>query len=294
MNALPFYVVDVFAEEKYAGNQLAVVREAKGLSDDDMQKIAREMNYSETTFILSEDQRDGGYDVRIFTPATEVPFAGHPTLGTAFVIRQEMIGEPVETVRLNLGVGQIPVTFAREKGRDVLWMRQNAPDFGPTIDVGVMADVLGLDAVDIDAGFPVQEVSTGMWFIIVPLRSLDAVRRSRSVRDKYFALVEGRQAKAILVFCREARSAENDLSVRVFVSYYGVEEDPATGSGNGCLAAYLVQHRYLGGSRIDVRVEQGHEIHRPSRLYLKAEERDGTIHVRVGGKVVMVAKGNLV
>ena len=111
MEKLTFYILDVFAEEKYAGNQLAVVRDAGGLSDAEMQKIAKEMNYSETTFILSEQPRGGAYDVRIFTPEIEVPFAGHPTLGTAFVIQQEIVGEPVEVVNLNLKVGQIPVTF---------------------------------------------------------------------------------------------------------------------------------------------------------------------------------------
>ena len=111
MDKLTFYIVDVFAEEKYAGNQLAVVRDAADLSDKQILRITREMNYSETTFILGDVPRDGGYDVRIFTPGAEVPFAGHPTLGTAFVIRQELIRQPVETVNLNLKVGQIPVTF---------------------------------------------------------------------------------------------------------------------------------------------------------------------------------------
>src|SRR4030042_2345154 len=130
MAAVPFSIVDVFAEEKYAGNQLAVVRNAQGLSSEQMQKIAREMNFSETTFVLSDAPRDDGYDVRIFTPAAEVPFAGHPTLGTAWVIRQEIVHSPVEQVKLNLQVGQIPVTFGQAAEPDVLWMKQNPPTFG--------------------------------------------------------------------------------------------------------------------------------------------------------------------
>ena len=122
-----FYIVDVFAEEKYAGNQLAVVRGGADLSDEALGKIALEINYSETTFVLADEETDGGYDVRIFTPGGEVPFAGHPTLGTAYVIRQEILCEPVEQITLNLKVGKIPVTFG-----DLLWMRQPPPTFGET------------------------------------------------------------------------------------------------------------------------------------------------------------------
>src|SRR4030042_912475 len=135
MGKLIFYIVDVFAEEKYAGNQLAVVRDATALSDSQMQKITKEMNYSETTFIMSEEPREGGYDVRIFTPAAEVPFAGHPTLGTAYIIRQEIVRKPVQQVNLNLKVGQIPVCFDRQDdGRDILWMTPKEATFGEELD----------------------------------------------------------------------------------------------------------------------------------------------------------------
>ena len=291
---MDFYILDVFAEEKYAGNQLAVVRDAASLSDDAMQRIAREMNYSETTFILSDAPRDGGYDVRIFTPKEEVPFAGHPTLGTAFLIRNEIMNEPAEKVILNLKAGQIPVTFIRdEDNADMLWMKQNTPIFGQGIEPVWIASVLSLDEFDIDGRFPVQEVSTGLFVIVVPLKNLDAVKRAGIRRDEYFALIEETQAKVILVYCPETYAPKNDLNVRVFCDYYGIPEDPATGSANGCLAAYLVKHRYLGDDRIDIRVEQGYEIARPSMLYLKAEQSQGQIDVSVGGKVVMIAKGKL-
>jgi len=294
MKPLPFHIVDVFAEHKYAGNQLAVFRDARSLSSELMQKIARETNFSETTFILSDTPRNGGYDVRIFTPAAEVPFAGHPTLGTAHVIRQELIRSPVPQVRLNLKVGQIPVSFGQAGETDILWMRQNAPAFGPTLDPDEMADLLGLVPSQIDARSPVQEVSTGLWFTIVPLVNLDALKQARLARDRYFAFVANRQAKAVLVFCPEPYGRESNLSARVFVPCYGIEEDPATGSGNGCLAAYLVKHRCLGGSDVDVRVDQGYEIGRPSRLYLRAKQENGRIEVNVGGKVVLVANAELV
>ncbi len=290
-----FYIVDVFAEQKYAGNQLAVVRDAAGLSDGEMQNITKEMNYSETTFILSDEKRNGGYDVRIFTPAVEVPFAGHPTLGTAYAIQQEIIKEPIEKIILNLKVGQIPVTFNYEgKDKNVLRMKQIEPAFGQTIEPEQISKMLGINTSDIDERFPVQEVSTGMFFIIVPLKTLDAVKGATIAKDKYFKLIEDRQAKAILVFCPETYSRQNDLNVRVFVDYYGIPEDPATGSGNGCLAGYLVKHRYFGKDQIDIRVEQGYEIGRPSLLYLRAENKEGRINISVGGKVVMVAKGDLV
>jgi len=295
MEKLTFYIVDVFAEEKYAGNQLAVVRDAAALSDSQMQQITKEMNYSETTFILSEEPREGGYDVRIFTPGAEVPFAGHPTLGTAFVIRQKIIKKPVETVNLNLKVGQIPVTFQDAgEGEDILWMKQIEPTFGEVFDTGDIAQVLTVDKDDIDDRFPIQEASTGLPFIIVPLRTLDATKRSKINKDVFFKLIENTQAKMILLFCPEAYNRDNNLNVRVFCDYYGIPEDPATGSGNGCLAGYLVRNRYFGTSKIDVRVEQGYEIGRPSLLYLRAEEKSSKIDVFVGGKVVMVAKGELV
>jgi len=295
MGKYQFYIVDVFAEEKYAGNQLAVVRNAGGLSDMEMQKITREMNYSETTFILSKEQRDGGYDVRIFTPAMEVPFAGHPTLGTAYIIQREIISEPVEIVNLNLKVGRIPVTFIYSDGEpDVLWMRQVKPVFGRTVEASAILEMLGLDEGDIEEGFPIEEVSTGMFFTVVPLKTLDAVRRAKVSRDKYFELIENLQGKALLVFCPETYNRQNKLNVRVFCDFVGVPEDPATGSGNGCLAAYLVKHRYFGKDKVDIRVEQGYEIGRPSLLYLRAEDKGKSIDVSVGGKVVMVAKGELI
>jgi trans-2,3-dihydro-3-hydroxyanthranilate isomerase len=290
-----FYIVDVFAEEKYAGNQLAVFRGAKALSDVDMQRIAKEMNFSETTFILSDEKCEGGYDVRIFTPETELPFAGHPTLGTAYVIQHEIVKEPVDEVVLNLKVGQIPVTFSYDgKHADILWMKQLNPVFDQTLDAGLISEVLSLDLRDVDERFPVQEVSTGVPCIIVPLKTLDALKRARISRDRYFEFIKDTQAKTILIFCPETYKKENDLNVRFFADYYGVPEDPATGSGNGCLAGYLVKHRYFGKDRIDIRVEQGYEIGRPSLLLLKAEEKGEEIDVYVGGKVAMVAKGQLI
>jgi trans-2,3-dihydro-3-hydroxyanthranilate isomerase len=295
MEKLIFYIVDVFAEEKYAGNQLAVVRGVKELSDTEMQRIAKEMNYSETTFILSDEKQDGGYDVRIFTPEREVPFAGHPALGTAYVIQHEIVKKAINTIVLNLKVGQIPVTLSYSEGHvNILWMKQLQPTFRQTFDARSISQVLNLNAREIDSRFPVQEVSTGIPFIIVPLKTLGALKRARISRDKYYDLIKNTHAKAILIFCPETYNNENDLNVRVFADYYGIPEDPATGSANGCLAGYLVKHRYFGKDRINIRVEQGYEIGRPSLLLLKAEDRERKIDVYVGGKVVTIAKGEFV
>ena len=295
MKELTFYIVDVFAVEKYTGNQLAIFTDASTLSEEQMQQLAKEMNYSETTFITSTDLQDGGYDVRIFTPNKELPFAGHPTLGTAYIIQQTIINQPVETVNLNLKVGQISVTWHNTDDMgEVLWMRQKPPTFHQIFEASALAPVLSLDMNEIDARFPIQEVSTGIPFIIVPLKTHESLKRIRVNREKYFELVENTESKEILVFCPETYASENDLSVRVFAEYLGIPEDPATGSANGCLAGYLVEHSYFGEKPVDVRVEQGYEIGRPSLLLLKAQRNEDTIEVLVGGKVVMVAKGEFV
>ena len=293
MPTVPFYIVDVFAEEKYHGNQLAVFTDAAALSGAEMQRLAKEMHFSESTFLLSREPRDGGYDVRIFTPEAEVPFAGHPTLGTAFVIQQEILKSRVGAVTLNLPVGAIPVTFTYlMEGPDVLWMRQPAPEFGATFPQGSLAPVLGIEESALDSRFPVQEVSTGLPFVMVPLQDLAALKQVKVDRDRCLTLLAGAQAKALLVFSPETYERRNDLSARVFADYYGIPEDPATGSANGCLAAYLTRHRYFGSDRVDVSVEQGYEIGRPSLLYLRSSDEADGIAVSVGGGVKMIAHGS--
>ncbi|MCL4394359.1 MAG: PhzF family phenazine biosynthesis protein [Chloroflexi bacterium] len=291
MGQLTFYIVDVFAEEKYAGNQLAVFRGGQALSDAEMQRIALEMNYSETTFILSETPRDGGFDVRIFTPKEEVPFAGHPTLGTAHILRTEVLRGAADKILLNLKVGQIPVTLSAGVGSGTYWMKQIEPTFGPRLTPETVAPILSLTPDEIDPRLPIEQVSTGLPFFIVPLKTLASLKRAQTVKDKFFELIANTEAKSILIFCPEPHRPENDISVRVFVDYFGIPEDPATGSGNGCLAGYLVKHRYWGRPEIDVKVEQGYEIGRPSLLLLRASEKDGHISVSVGGRALTIARG---
>lgn len=264
-------------------------KEAEDVSADEMQQIAKEINFSETTFILSNTETMDGYSVRIFTPNEEIPFAGHPTLGTAFVINKEMVKEPADSILLQYKSGQIPVAFDHKK--EIVWMKQNEPSFGKIIDADQITDILNIDPAYIDERFPVQEVSTGLPIIIVPVTSLHAIKNIHVNLEKYYQLIEQTEAKAILAFSPETYNAENHLNVRDFAPYYGIPEDAATGSANGCLAAYLVQYRYFDNEEINIRVEQGYELKRPSLLFLKAGKHHTTIDVQVGGQVVHIAKG---
>ncbi len=288
-----FHIVDVFAQERYAGNQLAVVTGAGDLSGGEMQAIAAEMDFSETTFVTGPPE-NGAWPVRIFTPAEEVPFAGHPTLGTASVIRRQLADGPPDTVALSLQVGEIPVGVRERDGAETLWMRQQSPEFGDTLSRDQPAAVLGLPTDRLDHDWPVQVVSTGLPTIIVPLTDRAALTAIDLDRDAYDSLVGEREAKLVHAVCPDPRGADNDLAVRMFSPYYGVPEDPATGSANGCLAAYLARHGYLGSASVDARVEQGYEMGRPSRLHLAAEDTGEDIAVEVGGRVVPVASGTLV
>lgn len=294
MKALGFYILDVFAEDKYAGNPLAVVTNGQGLSSKRMQQVAREFNFSETTFILSGRQDNGGYDVRIFTPGEEVPFAGHPTVGTAWLIRNLLTLDRPGTIRLNLKVGQIPVTF--DADTEIAWMTTQSPALGETLPPALLEEVVGVDHNDLDTRFPVQVVSTGLPAVLVPLKTLRAVQGARIKIDPLRELIKTHDVgKAVLVFCPETLSADNQVHVRVFAPLVGVPEDPATGSANSCLAGYLLRHRYFGEGPVDVKVEQGYEMGRPSKVHLRARQKiQGPIEIQVGGKVQLVAKGELV
>lgn len=282
--SMTFYVTDVFAEGPYAGNQLATLPNAASLSTEEMQKIARAFNFAETTFIVGGSLASG-YDVRIFTPMSELPFAGHPTLGTSYLIRHvlpETIKEagPVKTITLNLGVGSIPVEFGDD---GVLWMTQKQPVFAETFKPGDVAQALGLSIDDIDENYPCQMVSTGLSFLLVPLVSYDALKRAKVVGESI--------SEPCFIFCKGGYNDEQQIRARMFAGGLGVPEDPATGSANGCLAGYLSLYELLGSSRVDIRVGQGYEIARPSQLYLRSQPHDGEIMVRVGGKVSLVASG---
>ena len=289
---LPLHIVDVFAEAKYEGNQLAVFIDEEGLDGETMQRLAREMHFSETTFITAQDKKNRVFKTRIFTVESELPFAGHPTLGTAYIAQKALLGEKTDKVTLDLKAGMIPVEFSYKGDEpDVLWMRQLSPEFGETHPVEKFSEFLGLKPEDFDTDYPIQEVSTGVYFYMIPLKTRDALLRVKIDHEKLAEYSRDKKAKWPFMFCRETDSSENHIKARMITSF---TEDPATGSANGCFAGYLVKHRYFGDSSIDVRVEQGAEIQRPSILYLRASEKGDEIEVNVGGKVAYVAEGHLV
>jgi len=283
-----FYLLDVFGNSKYTGNQLAVFTDTGDLPSAEMQLIAREINFSETTFITSRQQQQGGYPVRIFTPGKEVAFAGHPTLGTAHIIRKYIDPSHSGMTKLNLAVGQIPVTF----DADLVWMQQNQPTFGDTLPTQVIADLLNLRVGDLDDRFPIMDVSTGLPFTIVPLKNQDALKRAGINHGVFPDYIEKAWAKGIMVFCPEGYDSNQDLSTRVFVDYFGIPEDPATGSATGCLAAYLVKSGMFGKCRLQMTIGQGYEIGRPSELLIQAELKNQEYEINVGGKVFEVAEGD--
>jgi trans-2,3-dihydro-3-hydroxyanthranilate isomerase len=292
-----YALVDVFAEQPLQGNQLAIFTDARGLSDDEMQALARETNLSETTFILprtAEIERERGIQVRIFTVAEELEFAGHPTLGTAsWLYANHAALRGVEQITLDLRVGPIPVRFrySTEEEQGIYGtMKQNDPTFGEIHDPVPIADTLGLSLDDLDADLPIQTVSTGMAFCIVPLKSLAVAKRLEIPRQKVSAYLEHSDAKFFHCITRADVVSGADWHARM--QFYN-GEDPATGSASGCTIAYLVRHG-LAASGQQVVIEQGIEMLRPSRIHVSATIARGVVsEVFVGGRTIPVAMGRL-
>jgi trans-2,3-dihydro-3-hydroxyanthranilate isomerase len=287
----PFVQVDVFTSRPLTGNALAVFTDARGLSDLEMQAIARETNLCETTFVVPRDaptERARGHRVRIFTTREELPFAGHPTLGTAAVLRGAGAADLVE---LDLNVGKIPVRFA--SGADGLVfgeMQQRDPDFGPRHSREEVARAAGLHADEIADDVPIQTVSTGLSFTIVPVRALATMRRLHpdlAVASEY---LERSGGKFFYFVSRETEDKSARLHARM-IFYNG--EDPATGSAAGCAAAWMVAHD-VARPEESALIEQGIEMKRPSRIVVRAGgNRDRVVNVRVGGNSVEVIRGEM-
>ena len=283
--------VDVFSSRPLEGNPLAVFTDGRGLSDNEMQAIAREMNLSETTFILPRDpasEKQRGIRVRIFTVQEELPFAGHPTLGTAVFLRGET---GASEIKLDLNVGTIPVSFEDSTGRPTFAeMTQSDPVFGQIHDRAEIAEVTGILLEDIDPELPIQTVSTGVPFTVLPLRGLKAMGKLKIEQERAAEYLSASGAKFFFCVTRETVDPAARLHARMLF-YNG--EDPATGSASGCAAAWMVQH---GIAQPDERVliEQGIEMKRPSRIFVRASRRnDRVVNVRVGGNVVEVLRGEL-
>jgi trans-2,3-dihydro-3-hydroxyanthranilate isomerase len=292
--AFEYAQVDVFAERPLEGNALAIFTDARGLTDAEMQSMARETNLCETTFILPRDadtERENGVQVRIFTVREELRFAGHPTLGTAsWLYLNHPVLAGADTVTLDLQVGPIAVTFpAQQEGLGIYGaMRQNDPTFGNIHSPYAVAAVLGLTVSDLDPGLPIQTVSTGMPFCIVPLRSLDVAARLTIPQSAAQAYLDQSDAKFFHCITRAAPGSGADWHARM--QFYG-GEDPATGSASGCTIAYLVRHSLASSDQLVI-LEQGLEMLRPSRISVQAAF-DGAraSDVRVGGRTIPIATG---
>lgn len=291
----PFYIVDVFAERPYAGNQLAVVLQSDGLSDETMLEIAAEMNYSETTFVSSTPDDDGSFGVRIFTPARQVAFAGHPLLGTAWVIRHHVMPKVSAQVTLNIPAGQVPVTFeVSADGKEAVWFTAPPISSKRACPPSAIAPALGIAVDDLEITTPIQELSAGTSALLVPVRNLRALRQSQLDLNAFAPLAAQGFPPLVYVFCRETHHPENDLCARFFFEAHGVREDPASGNAAAFLGAYLLEHRVISTSERVLRIEQGYEIRRPSLVLLRVRMRGSTPEIGVGGKVMPVVQGVLV
>jgi trans-2,3-dihydro-3-hydroxyanthranilate isomerase len=296
LRRFPFVQLDVFSARPFEGNPLAVFLDGRGLSDKEMQVLAREMNLSETTFILPREpsvERERGVRVRIFTVQEELPFAGHPTLGTAFQLRgsQRRESTGVDEVVLDLKAGKVPVRFEETPGLPIFGeMTQVDPKFGEQHDREAVVRACGLVDGDIDPSLPIQTISTGLSFTVVPIRGLKIMRALRVDLRGSEEYLKRSGGKSFYFVGRETVDPAARLHARMMF-YNG--EDPATGSAAGCAAAWMVAH---GVSRPDERVliEQGVEMERPSRIFVRASRRDnGVVNVRVGGNVVEVLRGEV-
>jgi trans-2,3-dihydro-3-hydroxyanthranilate isomerase len=292
--------VDVFTDRALAGNALAVFLDGSGLSTEQMQALARETNLAETTFILPGDaaaEKTRGVRVRIFTVQEELPFAGHPTLGTAFVLRgQTGASGPLtgaSEVQLDLNVGTVPVRFTQEPSQPAFGeMTQKDPDFGGIHDVGAVARLTGLNAADFDDCAPIQTVSTGVPFTIAALRSLKTLQNLRLDLNRSAEYLARSGGKFFYFVCRETVDPKARLHARM-IFYNG--DDPATGSAAGCCSAWMVAHG-VAASDERVLIEQGLEVHRPSSIFVRATKQDNrhdnqVVNVRVGGNCVEVLRG---
>ena len=301
---LKFYQADVFTAQPFGGNPVAVFPEAEGLTDDELQQIAREMNLSETVFVFPPTDPTAVARLRIFTPTQEIPFAGHPVLGTFYVLAQIgkiALQEPITHVVQECNIGLFPVELHSEQGRVVrVVMSQPKPEFLDPIkavdEIYSIGHALGLPKPGVvETNWELQVVSTGLPVLIVPVRTLTAVRSIIPEASAITTVCERFGANGIMVFTTVTVESFATVHARMFAPKIGILEDPATGSAAGALGAYLVHHGIADvGPTTDILVEQGYEIDRPSRILVQVDSDDDVIQeVKVGGHCVMVVEGTL-
>ena len=300
MRKLHYHLVDVFTDRIFGGNQLAVLTNGRGISSELMQSIAKEFNLSETTFVLPPKDAANDYHVRIFTPGKELPMAGHPTIGTSFILAREHMIElwPDEvTIKLEEGVGIIPVQINFKDGQpDLIWMQQPPPRFGPRFEErGAIAEMLSLSPGAIEADLPIEVISCGVPFLYVPLVNLEAARSIRFRMDVWEKVLAPGGVKEVFVFTKETELAGSSVHSRMFAPGLGIQEDPATGSASGPLGCYLARYEVFPVSqRMEFTSEQGIEMGRPSIIKIVIEREAGQItRVQVGGQCRFVGEGYL-
>ena len=289
--ARKFFQVDVFTDRVFGGNPLAVVMNPDHLSEESHLQIAREMNLSETTFIYPPENPDADYRIRIFTPGKEIPFAGHPTLGTAHILWETgKIALARESIIVEMGAGLIKVS----KMQNHLFMEQPLPSFEtPFENLNQVAEALSIAPEQIDSRFPVQIVSTGFPALYVPLKSLKAIQSVEVNLSKLRGLLGN--IDMIYVLTVETLELTSTVHSRAFAPFIGIPEDPATGSAAGALGAYLVQHKIIKDLKpAEIVIEQGFEIDRPSYIHVKVEKQGEEFKsIQVGGQAITVLEGNL-
>lgn len=294
---IPFYLVDVFAASRYVGNPLAVFDEAGLLDENQMLQIAREVNFQETTFITG-GSLEAGFNVKIFTPEYEVPFAGHPTLGTAYVLANHIARIGKTPLTLNLGVGPITLTWQEES----VWLKTAPPQFGSSYSQQEIAQLLHITPNTLVRNKPVEWISTGLPYLIIPVHSLDTMRALRldAVEVENWLIHHHLHTSnspdglttSFYCYCEETYEANNQLNARMFCLERGrVMEDYATGSAASCLLAYLLKNRSTSVTNLRVRLEQGYEVGRPSLIELDGNVTDDQYNLRIGGQVHFIAKG---
>lgn len=289
-----FVQVDVFTNVAFGGNQLAVFPDASGLSDDEMLALTRELNYSESTFVLPSSD-PATPRLRIYTPGGEIPFAGHPTIGTAFVLAQQGLWADVDEAVFQETIGPVRVRFERDADDNlVIWMQHGAPQWGPIFEQrSIVAQALGLHESDLLADLPVQVVSTGVPFLFVPLRSLEAARRIQFDPKPLLPLF-GAEPISVFALSLETEHATSTVHSRMFAPHtFAIAEDPATGGASGPLGAYLVRYGLVPvTAKTRIVSEQGLEIGRPSFITIEVTtEQDAIRDIWIGGQVVPVAEG---
>ncbi|MCD0466212.1 PhzF family phenazine biosynthesis protein [Flavobacterium sp. ENC] len=282
---LPFYIIDVFAENKYAGNQLAVFLEAGNLSSEEMQRIAKEINFAESTFITKLDFENNSAEIRIFTPASEMKFAGHPIIGTSWVLIHKIFKNEPDAITLKVPIGEIAI----RKTEDLIWLQAAQPEFLNVFDKEDFLSFSTLKSEDFEDQYPIQEVTTGSAFVIVPLKdqkALEALVLDKDKTNEWLMKNCKTNHRALYFYCLEDSKI---ISRMLCVEYNQLVEDAATGSASTCLQAFLLKYH---SAKIETINHQGDFINRPSRIYFKGELTENEYTIQIGGKSQFIAKGD--